>query len=95
MKKKSVLSLKATIINDLGMHARPAAKIAAMAMEAKGEIRLCNGSSMVDASSIIDILTLNAVKGALIEIRAETLEDENIINDIQAFFEKGFGEIEK
>ncbi|WP_022668771.1 HPr family phosphocarrier protein [Desulfospira joergensenii] len=93
MKKKAVVCLKTAIINDLGMHARPAAKIAEMAMEAQGEVWISKGSSQVDASSIIDILTLNAVKGTCVEIQAENQGDEPILNRIKRFFEQGFGEL--
>ena len=93
MKKKAVLCLKTAIVNDLGMHARPAAKIAEMAMEAKGEVWFAKGSVQADASSIIDILTLNAVKGTCLEIQAENPDDEQILKKIQTFFEQGFGEL--
>ncbi len=94
MKKKAVLCLRTAIVNDLGMHARPAAKIAEMAMAAKGNIWLSNGSLKVDASSIIDILTLSAVKGTDIEIEAQDMDDEQTIQDIKTFFDIGFGEMD-
>lgn len=81
------------VINELGMHARPAAKIAQMAMEAAGEVTLSHGPSIVDASSIIDILTLCAVKGTQISIQVESPEDKGIMEEIKAFFDNGFGEL--
>lgn len=93
MEKKAVLCLETAVVNDLGMHARPAAKIAEMVMEARGEIRLTKGAIQADASSIIDILTLNAVKGTCLEIQADTPEDEPIVKKIQMFFAQGFGEL--
>jgi len=91
------------VINELGMHARPAAKIAQMAMEG-GNIWLSTGSSGidasgvdasgVDASSIIDILTLGAERGSKILIQAESDEDREIVGKIKAFFDSGFGELE-
>jgi len=86
------------VINELGMHARPAAKIAQMAMEG-GNIWLSTGSSGidasgVDASSIIDILTLGAERGSKILIQAESDEDREIVGNIKAFFDSGFGELE-
>jgi len=81
------------VINELGMHARPAAKIAQMAMEGTGDIRLLNGPLSVDASSIIDILTLGAQKGTLISIQAESDEDMELVKQIKAFFDIGFGEL--
>lgn len=76
------------------MHARPAAKIAQMAMEGLGNIWLSTGSSGVDASSIIDILTLGAEQGSKILIQAESYEDRGIVGEIKAFFDIGFGELE-
>jgi phosphocarrier protein len=47
----------------------------------------------VDASSIIDILTLCAKKGARIHIQAESSRDTAILEQIKAFFDNGFGEL--
>lgn len=93
MNKKKLFSQQTIVINDLGMHARPAAKIAQMAMESMGDIWLYNGSLAVDASSIIDILTLGAVKGSQISIQAEADEDRELVGQIKAFFDIGFGEL--
>lgn len=79
-------------MNALGMHARPAAKIAEMAMKAKGNILLSNGKSTVDASSIIDILTLCAVTGTEITIVSDAPEDSRVADEIKDFFDMGFGE---
>jgi len=93
LNKNNLFSLQTITINELGMHARPAAKIAEMAMEAKGEVHLSNGSSTVNASSIIDILTLCAVKGTRISIQVDFIEDQGIMEKIKAFFDIGFGEL--
>jgi phosphocarrier protein len=92
--KKISFSQQTFVINKFGMHARPAAKIAQMAMEGSGNIWLSSGSSGVDASSIIDILTLGAEQGSEILIQAESDEDKEIVGEIKAFFDIGFGELE-
>lgn len=86
------ISLQTKVVNALGMHARPAAKIAEMAMTAKQSIWLSNGESTVDASSIIDILTLCAVTGTRISILIEDTEDSPLADEIKLFFDMGFGE---
>jgi len=91
--KKKLFSQQTIVLNELGMHARPAAKIAQIAMESVGEIWLFNGSCTVDASSIIDILTIGAVKGSKISIQAESDEDRELVGQIKAFFDIGFGEL--
>ena len=92
MKKSNALSIETRIVNELGMHARPAAKIAEMAMEARGSIWLNDGVSKVDASSIIDILTLCAIKGSHIQIQIECADDREILEELKLFFDSGFGE---
>jgi len=87
------VSRQTIVLNDLGMHARPAAKIAQMAMNATKTIWLSNGNTQVDASSIIDILTLCAKKGACIHIHAESSRDTAVLEQIKAFFDDGFGEL--
>ncbi len=77
------------------MHARPASKIAKMVNSAHSAVWLCANSTKVDAASIIDILTLCAVKGTKIVIEIENQEDTMILEQIFDFFEAGFGEIEK
>ena len=92
MNTKYSISRQTKVVNALGMHARPAAKIAEMAMTAKGNIWLSNGDATVDASSIIDILTLCAVTGTSISICIEDTEDSVVADDIKVFFDQGFGE---
>ncbi|MBC8440293.1 MAG: HPr family phosphocarrier protein [Deltaproteobacteria bacterium] len=77
------------------MHARPASKIAQMVDSAQSGVWLCANSTKVDAASIIDILTLCAVKGTKIVIEIENQEDMMILERIFDFFEAGFGEIER
>jgi phosphocarrier protein HPr len=85
---------KATLVkNELGMHARPAGAIAKIANTAQNEVWLCANSDQVDATSIIDILTLGAVKGTKIVIKIENREDVVILNQLIDLFETGFGEI--
>ncbi len=93
MKKHIQLSHDTIVRNDLGMHARPAARIAKMAMTAEHDIWLSDGKTQVDAASIIDILTLCATKGACIYIQAASAADAPVVDRIKSFFDDGFGEL--
>lgn len=95
LKKHMQLSQHTIIRNELGMHARPAARIAKMAMTAENDIWLSDGKNQVDAASIIDILTLCAAKGACIHIQAASAEDAPVVERIKSFFDDGFGEVTK
>ena len=93
MKDKRIIARRTSVKNKLGMHARPASKIAQMVDSAQSGVWLCANSTKVDAASIIDILTLCAVKGTKIVIEIENQEDMMILEQIFDFFEAGFGEI--
>ncbi|MBA3037044.1 MAG: HPr family phosphocarrier protein [Desulfobacterium sp.] len=83
---------KATIVNELGLHARAAAKIVNLAAKANQKIWIIKDNERIDASSIIDILTLGYTKGTLITLAAENKTDIDILNNIIILVENGFGE---
>jgi phosphocarrier protein len=83
---------KLTIVNELGLHARSAAKIAEVAQNAKHKVWVFYDGEKVDAASIIDILTLGAACGSRIEISIENADDTAILNEIVNLVETGFGE---
>jgi phosphocarrier protein HPr len=83
---------KVTVINELGLHARPAALVAQLALQAKSDIWLIKNDQKADASSIIDILTLECKKGTELILRTENDSDMFIVEKIATLFEKGFTE---
>ena len=80
------------IQNGLGLHARPAATIVKMVQDADKAIWLVEGEHRVDASSVIEILTLNAKKGTQLLIEIESENDQGILDQLVDFFQSGFGE---
>lgn len=91
-RSRSELHRSVTIVNELGLHARSAAKIAEVAQNAKHKVWIAKDAEAVDAASIIDLLTLGCAKGTRIEVRIETAEDRAILNQIVDLVETGFGE---
>lgn len=89
---ESELSREVVIVNELGLHARSAAKIAALADHAKAAVWIKKDREEADASSIVDILTLACEKGAKITIGIEDKADFNILEAITELVENGFGE---
>ena len=86
------LSREATIINEFGLHARSAAKIAEIANRATASVWIAKGEQEADASSIVDILTLACEKGTKITIRIENKADFNVLEALTDLVESGFGE---
>ncbi|MGB5984619.1 MAG: HPr family phosphocarrier protein [Desulfobacterales bacterium] len=89
---KSELSRELVLVNKLGLHARAAAKIAAIAVDAAGEIWLHKGSESADAKSTIDILTLACPQGCRLTLSIQTPEDMPLMEKITKLVKQGFGE---
>ncbi|MCK4985015.1 MAG: HPr family phosphocarrier protein [Desulfobacterales bacterium] len=86
------LSREVAIVNELGLHARSAAQIAALANRSTASVWIQKGNEKADASSIMDILTLACEKGSKITISIENKADLNILEAITELVEGGFGE---
>lgn len=63
-----------TVGSTIGLHARPAALIAAAAGEYDDEVILSSNGSEVDAASSLLIMTLGAEKGAQVTVESENPE---------------------
>lgn len=83
---------KMRINNELGIHARAAAKIVALAGKYKSELFFRKGDRQVDGASILSILTLACPKGSEVEARAVGEDSEALIGALSELFEKKFGE---
>jgi phosphocarrier protein len=86
------LSRKVVIVNELGLHARSAAKIAELAQKSKAAVWVKKDAEKADASSIVDILTLACEKGSKITLIIEDKADRPILEGIVNLIETGFGE---
>ncbi|MEE2023884.1 HPr family phosphocarrier protein [Alkalimonas mucilaginosa] len=64
-------SAEVTIVNPLGLHARPAAKLAQLCQQFHSKIELIQDGKTADASSVLALLMLASSKGKLLEIVAE------------------------
>ena len=86
------MSRTVVIVNELGMHARSAAKIAKLAQQAVADVRLEKGAEQADATSVIDLLSLICPQGTAVTIAISDKRDINILDALVDLIEKGFGE---
>ncbi len=89
---ENALSADVFVKNDLGLHARPAARLAKEAQRFVSSIELVCGDHEVDAKSILDILTLAAPKGERMTIRVSGQDAEQALTSITRLFESRFVE---
>ena len=81
-----------TVVNELGLHARSAAKIAELAREATSKVWVQKNEERADARSILDILTLACEKGSTLTIVIDDKSDMETLNRIVDLVINGFGE---
>jgi phosphocarrier protein len=80
------------IVNELGLHARSAAKLAKTAQQADKGVWLQTSQDEVDAKQIIDIMTLGAGRGDRVTVRIDDPADREVLDRIVELFNNGFGE---
>ncbi len=83
---------KLMINNNLGIHARAAAKIVELANRYKAHLYLKKDDKEVDGSNILSILTLSCPKGTEIQARIVGENSERFMKELSELFEKKFGE---
>jgi phosphocarrier protein len=87
------LKKKLIIGNNLGLHARAAAKIVALSREYESKLFLSKDGHELDGGSILSILTLACPKGSEIGVRVVgDIDAEELMTELTALFENKFGE---
>lgn len=81
-----------TILNKLGLHARPAAKIVRVTSRFNAEIWIEKDGDRVNGKSILGLMTLAAAQGSKLMIRADGPEAENAIRALEELVEARFDE---
>jgi phosphocarrier protein len=82
----------ATICNDLGLHARPAAQLVRLASGFRAELWIERDGNAVNAKSIMGVMMLAAEHGALVRIRGEGPDEVEAVAALVALIARGFGE---
>lgn len=89
---ESILEKRLTIINQLGLHARAAAKFASKSLEFNAQITVTKDGTTVNGSSIMGLLLLGAQMGQSIVIRAQGEDAGQAITALQDLIARKFDE---
>jgi phosphocarrier protein len=81
-----------TVVNQLGMHARAAAKFVHLAARYEAHVRVARQGREMDGKSIMGILLLAAGRGSTITISAEGADEAGAVAALADLVESGFGE---
>lgn len=86
-------SKKITVVNEQGMHMRPAGILAkAVKAHSECEVTLTANGKTVKANSPMQIMSACIKKGCEVEITCSGANEEAVLCEIAAMFEEGFGE---
>jgi phosphocarrier protein HPr len=92
MSNSNLIKKTFTIINELGLHARPAMLLVQAISRLECSVNIEKDGFEADAKSIMGVLTLAAEQNSQIIVRAEGPDAEKAINAIEKLVEEKFGE---
>lgn len=81
-----------TITNQLGLHARAAAKFVHLATRFRSQILVSRDGRVMDGKSIMGILLLAAARGTTITITGDGPDEAEALAALSRLVESGFGE---
>ena len=87
-----MVSRSIVVSNQLGLHARAAAKFVHMATRYDSQIRVGRENRVMDGKSIMGILLLAAARGTTITISADGPDEQAAVDALCGLVASGFGE---
>jgi phosphocarrier protein HPr len=87
-----VIERQTTIVNQEGLHARPAAQMVRLANRFSSDIEICKDGVGVNGKSIMGVMMLAAERGSSITIRADGPDAEQAVDALADLVARGFGE---
>ena len=83
---------KVKIANKMGLHARPSALLVRAATKYRSEFHIEKDGTTINGKSIMGVMMLAAECGSTIELIADGVDEEYLINEISEMITSGFGE---
>jgi phosphocarrier protein len=87
-----VIERTATIVNPLGLHARPAALFVKLASGFASQIDVAKDGEPVNGKSIMGVMMLAAEHGSTLTIRADGPDEQEAVIALVGLVADGFGE---
>ncbi len=86
------VSEELTVVNKLGIHARPAAALVQCVLVFQSDVYISFNGSRVNAKSIMGLLTLAATQGSRLTVTCKGVDAEATLQAVKNLFASGFGE---
>ena len=81
-----------TIVNRLGLHARPAAMFVRIASRHRAEIWVSKEEEEINGKSIMGLIMLAAGQGSKLRIRCEGPDADKAMEELEELIKSGFNE---
>ena len=81
-----------TIINRLGLHARPAAMFVRIASRYRSEVWVEKEGEQINGKSIMGLMMLAAGQGSKLTIRCEGADADKVMEELEELIQKKFNE---
>jgi phosphocarrier protein HPr len=88
----TLYSREVTVVNQLGLHARAAARFVHLATRFHAQIRVGRDTKIMDGKSIMGILLLAAARGTTLTISADGADEREAVEALAQLVASGFGE---
>lgn len=88
-----MLEHKIKIINNAGLHTRPAATIVKLAAKYKCDFYISKDGLNINGKSIIGVMTLAAEKGSELDLIFDGEDENAAAEEIINYFNRGFDEL--
>ena len=89
-----MISKDLTVANKLGLHARAAAKLVALASNFASEISIQKQDRKINGKSIMGVMMLAASKDTIVKIEIDGEDEQQAMNEIEKLFTNLFDEEE-
>lgn len=83
---------QATIMNEVGLHARPATFLIQKANEFKCTLWIEKDEHKVNAKSLLGVLSLGVVQGTSVSVIGDGVDEEEAVNTLCKLIDEDFAE---
>ncbi len=88
-----MIEKKVKIVNQAGLHTRPAATIVKLAAKYKCDFYISKDGININGKSIIGVMTLAAEMGSEITLTFDGEDENQAADEISDYFNRGFDEL--
>jgi phosphocarrier protein len=88
-----VITRDVTIVNPLGLHARPAAQLVKVASGFSSHLEIEKDGMAINAKSIMGVMMLAAEQGSSVTLKADGSDADAALDAMAALISAGFGEM--